>query len=740
MILFKRSFLFHHISSQIIFLMTCILMLSGNNPLHAQTDFASQANRVIDSLVKHIPQNSPKRFKKIKYLKYEELFVTADTSYSTKPFSEANEETREIIRHYLKDKDLFTSENLVEKIWIAPNKAYDKILASHVSGFKDPAFSLILSMFSDISFYDRFIMLGNTYYVNPINKGSKRKYLFILQDKSVSAQGDSLFTIYFKPLKSTNFDGLEGLMIVNQKNWGLQSIKAKPYTESNMLDITLQQTFEYIDTLGWMPMQRYFDIIIKSKWIEKEMDVANLRGSGRSYVIDIKQNPDLTDEYLGETGIEILPESTGKNEDFWDSIRPEIFQSEKRENTFSFMDSVFDIAKVEKNLTTIVGLMEGTVTANKIDFEIDKLLNFANYEGFRIGLGLATNQKFSDRYGFEAWGAYGLFDFVWKYGLSAFYKIEKAKNWKIFAGYSFDGGSNMETYFPFSKRVSFYNSAQYRHFFVDRADYTKHVRIGTSFKPIDYLQAEVGFSYKIKEPSYAYAYTPAPEEIYTDQFRYATINLGFRYAYLESSFKAAGRQMVIKSNFPVIYFNYTQSFNHILGSKFPYQKIDLKINYSLYTKLIGKSHFSVSFGKVFGSAPYSELYDGGGVFKPLTLSAANSFQTMEVNEFTNDRFIAVFFEQHFGHLLYKSGLKYFSPSPIFVTNIGWGKIDHPEYHQHVDVKSFEHGFYESGILINNIFQYGMVGVGVGMFYRYGAYQFPIWSDNVSLKISMTFAL
>ena len=50
----------------------------------------------------------------------------------------------------------------------------------------------------------------------------------------------------------------------------------------------------------------------------------------------------------------------------------------------------------------------------------------------------------------------------------------------------------------------------------------------------------------------------------------------------------------------------------------------------------------------------------------------------------------------------------------------------------------EKGYYESGILINNILNLGFYSFGVGAFYRYGPYSLDKISDNFAWKFTMTF--
>ena len=52
----------------------------------------------------------------------------------------------------------------------------------------------------------------------------------------------------------------------------------------------------------------------------------------------------------------------------------------------------------------------------------------------------------------------------------------------------------------------------------------------------------------------------------------------------------------------------------------------------------------------------------------------------------------------------------------------------------------EKGYYESGLVINNIVRYSYLSLGAGAFYRYGPYSFEKSSDNLTIKLSLGFVI
>jgi hypothetical protein len=50
----------------------------------------------------------------------------------------------------------------------------------------------------------------------------------------------------------------------------------------------------------------------------------------------------------------------------------------------------------------------------------------------------------------------------------------------------------------------------------------------------------------------------------------------------------------------------------------------------------------------------------------------------------------------------------------------------------------EYGYYESGLVINNILKFNFSSFGVGAYYRYGPNKLPKASDNFAVKMSIGF--
>jgi hypothetical protein len=136
--------------------------------------------------------------------------------------------------------------------------------------------------------------------------------------------------------------------------------------------------------------------------------------------------------------------------------------------------------------------------------------------------------------------------------------------------------------------------------------------------------------------------------------------------------------------------------------------------------------------------PYPNIYSGYGSYGVFVPEVQNSFGTMRMNEFVMDQFAFAFLQQDFGSLLFKKGR--FQPGVVLVTNAGFGNLIHESNHENIELNSIENGYYESGILIENILRQWFIGYGIGVFYRYGPYSLNKTIDNFAFKFTISFNL
>jgi hypothetical protein len=72
--------------------------------------------------------------------------------------------------------------------------------------------------------------------------------------------------------------------------------------------------------------------------------------------------------------------------------------------------------------------------------------------------------------------------------------------------------------------------------------------------------------------------------------------------------------------------------------------------------------------------------------------------------------------------------------------MGWGWLENTADHQNINLQSFSEGYFETGLLLDNLLSVNFFSYGFGIYYRLGSYAFDHYADNFAYKFSLRFNL
>ena len=695
------------------------------------------AHRIIEKVLLYRDTNNPKKLESFSYTSYDKMIITLDLDNEVKSDSIIMvPDSIGSLRTLVEDKDVLLMENVVEKKFLAPDRNHEKIIASRVSGLKDPLITFVVSQIQSTSFYDEIIHMVNNHYINPISRGSFNKYHFQIEDTTYSARGDSIFTISYVPYSNKNFDGLKGIISISSNKWAIVNVKAEPLnTDEQGFSISIQQLYELIEN-KWFPVQLNTNISFNNMVATSNGEKAHFIGIGKSYHKDILLNPELVKREFSHIEVELDPNAGFKKNQFWEQYRVDSL-TKRNQRTYEFMDSIGEAQNFDKTIKQAETILTGNIPWGKFDIPLNKFVGYNNYEGFWAGAGIRTNKRISTKWDLGIYGGYAFRAQKAKYGIDGQVQIYKPWSLKVYGAYSKD--------FQESAGISFYDNSitalspeSFKDFFVSRSNYTDRKEFKLRFRSLRYIHASFGIRVDKKEAAYDYAYQTPLEPLPISIFNFTELQLGIRFAYKERYFDNSRMLMSMGTKYPIIWFNYSKGLKGLFGGNFDFHRFDIRVQKSFYTKYLGETTIDFVGGLVLGDVPYSNLFRGQGTNGILTVYAPNSFGSMGSNEFLSDRSLALYLTHDFGSLIFER--EKFKPELVILTNIGFGWLDHPEYHQNIGFKSMEHGYFESGVLINRLINLYLYNIGIGATYRYGAYSNRLVEDNLSLKISLTFPI
>jgi hypothetical protein len=385
--------------------------------------------------------------------------------------------------------------------------------------------------------------------------------------------------------------------------------------------------------------------------------------------------------------------------------------------------------------------MNGKITFGYVDAYLDNIFKVNHYEGLRLGLKLSTSGKVSQWFRISGYGAYGLKDKKWKYGADGTLIFDRFRDFNLKAGF-YDDVDEAGADTKFRQERNLLNPERFRDFMIERMDHTRSYNVNISSRILKYMTLGTGFAVYARNPLYDYQYVVASSEnisVTSSNFNFTETSLSLRYAYGEKFLKNSRSAISLGTDYPIVQFSIVHGFNNLLGGQFQYNRYDLKINKSLFIKYFGTTSFTLFAGLIDRDIPYVNLYNSNASFiRSFTFYSPGSFATMRMNEFLADRYASIFISHNFGTLLFTS--RHFKPEPELVTNLGFGLLSHPENHRLTGIRSYEKGYFESGLVINKILRLGITNVGFAWFYRYGPYAMPTAKENMAWKIAFQFIL
>ena len=616
-------------------------------------------------------------------------------------------------------------ESVTIRKFLPPDLSEERVIASRVSGLKNAYLSMLATELQPFGFYEDNITLLDINFLNPIAKGSMKRYDYFLE-KEVIRDNDTIFNISFQPKPKANIDGLKGFMYVNSDGYAIQNIVAEP-AEELVTMLRIQQKYTQINDEDWFPKQLNFTI---------ELNETDISIDGKTYLKNIKFIDTLSRKDFSEVELKYEEDATGKEKDFWDSYRIDDL-SQKEQVTYHVIDSVGEELKFDKALGVINSLSTGNIPWGAFNLKLNRFMDYNKFEGFRLGAGFETNEKLFNKFRVGGYFAYGFKDYNWKFGGQAQYDIKKSDDFSITASYSNDvrevGNSSLQ-----NMTTSIQGNT--RSLIAFNMDIVEQYQLQVHRRDLKYLSWTAALRNEWVRPQYDAMFSSDSQM--TDDYRNTEAILSLRYAHRERIVETPLRRFSLGSKYPIFKVRYVKGLDSFLKGSLDFHKIEASIHQSFYSKYLGRTRYHLQAGHMDGDVPFGLLFTGEGSYDedfPVVMN--DHFQTMFTYEFVSDSYMDLFLTHDLGSLLFKT--EDFSPGVVLHHNMGWGDLSEP-FDQETQFSTKDKLFIESGLELTNLLKLESLGVnmgyGIGGFYRYGFYGLDNNSDNFVYKFNFSFSL
>lgn len=711
------------------------------------------ADRIIRKASENRIRNNPEKNISFSYTSYNKLYMTTDFKGDADTLNSLDTIRRKESRvnKLLEKQHLFLMESVSKRKYMHPGRNHEEVVATRTSGMKTPLFTALGDQMQSFSFYDNTIKLFDRTYLNPLVKGSTDKYLFILEDTLYSGK-DTIFVLSFQPRRGTNFDGLKGVLQISTNQFAIVSVKAEPFVTEGLFTIRIQQSYEWLQGRQWFPLQLntdlyYNDVLVSDTSLivggRKKLSGSNegkLKMVSRSYITHVVLDPPLKKRDFGSLEVEIAPDASEKGDAFFEKYRADSL-TRRDKMTYHVLDSAGKASNLDMKVKAFSALIDGQLPWKYICFDLNRIIDVNDYEQVRLGLGIHTSQRLSSCFTIGGYGAWGFADKQLKYGGDiSIFPYRKNRDYAITYAYSND---IVETSgIAFFREFGSLSSEGFRTNLLSVFDKQEMHKVSVRFRLMNYFLCNLYVSNEIRMPTnnyrFGYGFDNGQGSATWNRFLFTEAGLQIKYVFREKFTEFLNTRISEGSKYPIVFLNLCQGLDNVpaLGGQYAYQKMELKINKRFITPKAGKPEFQITGGYVNGNIPATKLFAGRGSFVNYSFTVPNSFETMGLNEFLSDRYVSLFYTHDFGRLFFRK--EYFQPQVLLLNRVGFGSLSNQANHFGIAYKTMEKGYYETGILLNNLIRRGYLGVGAGVYYRYGPYAYIDEIRNIAIKFSISF--
>jgi len=572
-----------------------------------------------------------------------------------------------------------------------------------------------------------FVLINGTQYINPLHERNFINYNYNISDSAI-VKGEVIYQVKINPAKLSKRNYLKGYAWVNLKTGVFVQVDftIAHHEENDERFILINKSSDSLN-----------HIFPSYKRVTKKVKILGTQVYATQQSWFSPRKPDSLFKF-SEVVVDYDSSKLRNNKRLLNRARYSPL-TETDLNTYNFYRKQVKMFRVNNTLNFAERLAYGKLNFGDVNLVLNKLIFINVFEGIRAGLGLESEPLFNKKVVLAGYAGFGLVDSKWKYGLSVGYKPNPAKPLEIKYTLEHDVREPAQHGFEFDKQM--YNSEALRRLQLPEVDYYTQHQGKVSSKLGRYTYLSFATMYQNIRPNYYYRYLLDNGNL-IQNIQQLESKVSLRFSYGETFMKIDKLQFSMGTKYPELWLQYSTGLLNFNECNCAYNKIEAKVNFK--REFYGGSSFGTQLlaSMVNGNVPYPLLFNIKGSYAPSSAITYNSFETMRFQEFTANRFVALFTNYAFSPRYFKNLPS--EPQLIIMHNMGIGALSQSNAHKFVTLKSIEKGYTESGAFLNNIFKIhlggGHLGIGLGLFFRYGSYSNNPRTPNTLTKFSISYIL
>lgn len=549
---------------------------------------------------------------------------------------------------------IFVSETLSDFYLQAnPYQKKERIKATNVTGvgMEDGTYisQFVGSSFHDYNFYKNNLTILEHNVVSPISTDAIGFYIHILED-SLFIGNKWCYQIKLVPKREEDMV-FNGTMWIQDTTWALVKLSVEVVGTANLNFVErlkIQQELEPTDAGAWLPAKTRVLMDIQEPTNESFGMLAKVYISNK----DVEVNQTFEPKFFKDD-LTVSANAQIQGDAFWAENRHESLTKEDQ-MVYGLVDSIRNFPRVKTYIDVAKILTGGYIKVTpKIEYGSYLLTYGTNViEQHRFRAGFRTTGSFSKKVTFKAYGAYGIKDQRFKYGLITEAFLNRNSWTKIGYQYKHDleGLGAIDDYQDTNPLLE----AATQLGLLSRMNHVELHRFWFHTDLHRSVTQKVIFTSKYLSPEgdFVFAYYPKSSIPTTPSSTLQISELAFETVWSPFETKLVNDNRRTRLNInkaPSFTMRYSLGMNGVLGGEFNYHKFDLKVSQIARLGIAGRAEYIVNYNKVFTPLPYLllNIYPGNETF----IRTLATYNLMDFFEFVSDQSLMVFYVHHFDGLV-----------------------------------------------------------------------------------------
>jgi hypothetical protein len=601
-------------------------------------------------------------FTQYEYDKYEKIefdLNTIDSAYQKKKLFKGMEfifkqvDTNKVTgKTYL---PIFINENIARVYGNnTTNQKIEKAIANKNSGFdtNQHIIEFVKDLYAQYNIYNNYIKIFDKDFVSPLSRTGINVYNYVLADTAY-IDNKLCYNIVYYPRRKGELT-FKGDFWVNDSTFAIKKINMQGSRDANInwvKEIYIEQEFDVLNDSVFLLKRDHFmsDFAISKKEESKGM-YGKRTTIYKNHEFNIPRSSDYYQKAVNHYDESIYT----KSDDYWAENRFETLSKDEL-GIYKMLDTLKTVPKFKFlfDVTSMLASNYYNIDKYKFDFgPIFSTFGYNDIEGIRLRAGGRTYFGPNDKWRIEGYGAYGLKDNQFKYGISGKVLLDNDTRLILFGG-------NRRDVEQIGVRLTESNDVLGRSFASNSlfasGDNSKLTKInlstlGMEIEPVKNLKLSTTFSYRTLRPASDLFnlnyYVDKENNIISNETKQSELEFAVDYTPRRRTIGFGVDRKDIDNRYLRLYMRYSQGMKGVFDSDFQYSKLQFYARKPVLIGGFGTLTTIFEAGKTFGDVPLGLLNVIPGNQSWFNIS--NTFANLNYYEFVTDEYTTLHLEHNFG--------------------------------------------------------------------------------------------